>query len=152
QPKVATPVHRQLLKQLVALPTATGKNEDIGNALRFVSDYLRARGMHIEQLEHKGVQSLYASVRPGNTRPAVLLNAHIDTVPAEPGQLKLTEKDGKLYGRGVMDMKFAIASFMTLVDTLKDNLQSYDFALLITGDEEVGGENGAHASIKKLGL
>ncbi|MET0779254.1 MAG: M20/M25/M40 family metallo-hydrolase, partial [Candidatus Saccharimonadales bacterium] len=73
-------------------------------------------------------------------------------VPAADEHFKLTKKAGKLYGRGVMDMKFAIASYMTLVDTLQGDLQAYDFGILITADEEIGGRNGAmlYANNKKL--
>jgi len=39
-------------------------------------------------------------------------------------------------------MKFAIASYIHLAEELNHRLNEYDFSIMITGDEEIGGENG----------
>jgi succinyl-diaminopimelate desuccinylase len=148
----AEPLHIELLRRLVSMPTVSGDLTPINNALGYISDFLRARGMHIEQFERDGVRSIIASIKPKDRHPAVLLNAHIDVVPGEKEQFVLTQKGDKLTGRGVMDMKFCIASYMALVDSLKDNLHAYDFGILITSDEEVGGRRGTAAVINELGL
>jgi acetylornithine deacetylase/succinyl-diaminopimelate desuccinylase-like protein len=75
----------------------------------------------------------------------------MDVVPGSPEQFKPYEKDGKLYGRGVMDMKFAIASYLAFVDAVKDNIASYNFGITITSDEEVGGLNGTGYLVNQLG-
>jgi acetylornithine deacetylase/succinyl-diaminopimelate desuccinylase-like protein len=51
-------------------------------------------------------------------------------------------KDKKIFGRGVYDMKFAIACYLQLLKDLRQNLKKYNFGVMITTDEEIGGFNG----------
>lgn len=134
---------QEILAQLISFPTVTGSWEANHDALAYVETFLRRRGMHIKRLEWNGIETLIATTRKNNTTPKVLLNAHIDVVPGEPDMFTLQEKDGKLYGRGTLDMKFSIAAYMQLIDDLKDNLADYDLAIMINSDEEVGGLDGA---------
>ena len=146
------PLSTQLLSKLVAIPSLSDDAEASSKALGFVGQFLETRGMHTEYFENKGFRSLYASTRADNKQPTVLLSAHIDVVPGKPEQFVLRTENGRLYGRGVMDMKFAIASYMCLVDKLAADLQSYDFGILLTSDEELGGRNGTNIAVNEHGL
>ena len=68
--------------------------------------------------------------------PAVLLAAHVDVVGGPNELFQLRQAGGKLFGRGVYDMKGAIAGYLVLVDTLQKHLRQYDFGILVTSDEE----------------
>ncbi|HSW65737.1 MAG TPA: M20/M25/M40 family metallo-hydrolase [Bacillota bacterium] len=151
QPADAEPLHERLLRKLVHAPTVSSDRSANNTALLFIEDFLRTRGMHVKRFERNGFVSLIAGTKPSNKRPAVLLNAHIDVVPGPDNMYKLALKDGRFVGRGVMDMKHAIAAYLTLVDTLKDDLSSYDFSILINSDEEVGSVNGAKVFAEELG-
>jgi succinyl-diaminopimelate desuccinylase len=129
------------LADLVAFPTVSGDQEVSRQALDYIEDRLSERLAHIERFEWNGFEALYASPRKTKT-PKVLLAAHVDVVTAPLDQFRLTQKDGKLYGRGVADMKFAIATYLTLLDELGENVADYDFGIMITADEELGGYNG----------
>ncbi|HEY4423013.1 MAG TPA: acetylornithine deacetylase [Pyrinomonadaceae bacterium] len=66
------------------------------------------------------------------------LVGHTDTVPYDPNwseATNLTERDGKLYGRGACDTKGFIAAALTAVETIK---AKKPLALIFTADEEVG--------------
>jgi acetylornithine deacetylase len=66
------------------------------------------------------------------------LVGHTDTVPYDPNwseATNLTERDGKLYGRGACDTKGFIAAALTAVENVKP---SKPLALIFTADEEVG--------------
>ena len=66
------------------------------------------------------------------------LVGHTDTVPYDPNwseATNLTERDGKLYGRGSCDTKGFIAAALTAVEKVKPNKP---LALIFTADEEVG--------------
>ena len=66
------------------------------------------------------------------------LVGHTDTVPYDPNwseATNLTERDGKLYGRGSCDTKGFIAAALTAVENIKT---SKPLALVFTADEEVG--------------
>ncbi|MCU1268272.1 MAG: acetylornithine deacetylase [Acidobacteria bacterium] len=69
------------------------------------------------------------------------LVGHTDTVPYDPqwtDALNLTEKDGKLYGRGSCDTKAFIAAALTAVENLDLKSLSHPLALVFTADEELG--------------
>ena len=107
--------------------------------------------MYIEQFERERFRSIVATTRPGVKEPAVMLSAHIDVIAAAPEQFKMHTREDKLLGRGVLDMKFAIAAYMALVDSMKDELTDFDFGIMITTDEEVGSNNGASRLILEYG-
>jgi succinyl-diaminopimelate desuccinylase len=145
--KAKEPLRTKLLRQLVAMPTISGDHDANNRALSFVQHFLASRGMYVERYQEKGFGSLLATTTPGNKQPSVLLTAHIDVVPGEQEQFKLEISEGRIYGRGVMDMKFAIANYLELIDILHDNLEAYDIGILITSDEELGGRNGTNTIV-----
>ena len=71
-------------------------------------------------------------------RPKVLFNVHLDTVPHGEGwasdPLELSQRDGRVYGRGACDIKGAAAILLNLAQQGARNL-----ALLFTTDEEGAG-------------
>lgn len=132
---------KNILHTLVKFRTISGDFVANAEALNFIDHFLSKRGMHVKQFEFNGYRSLVATTRKTQTS-SVMLAAHIDVVPASTDMFELREEDGKLYGRGTLDMKFAIAAYMQIVDDLQENLADYDFSIMITTDEELGGLNG----------
>jgi succinyl-diaminopimelate desuccinylase len=143
--------HLQVFRLLVNLPTVTGDFMANNTALSYIANYLRGRGMFIEEFERGQCRSIVATTRPGAKEPAVMLSAHIDVVPAAPDQFKLRIRGDKLLGRGVMDMKFSIAAYLALVDSMQGELGDYDFGIMITSDEEVGSNNGTAYLVQEQG-
>jgi succinyl-diaminopimelate desuccinylase len=138
-----------IFRKLVSFHTVTGDTQSVHEALDYIATFVAQRGMHIERFESGGYESLVATVTPGHKTPKVMLAAHLDVVPAPDEMFELRKENGRFYGRGVLDMKFALAAYLQLVDELQDNLQNYDIGLIITSDEEVGGKNGAAELIKE---
>jgi acetylornithine deacetylase len=69
------------------------------------------------------------------------LVGHTDTVPYDPAweaALALTEREGKLYGRGACDTKGFIAAALTAVERIDVAKLVRPLALVFTADEEVG--------------
>ena len=139
-----------ILRQLIAIPTLSGKYEANHNALSYIDTFLSVRGMEVTHYTWNGVESLVATT-PGNKKPRVMLSAHLDVVPGAPELFELRKDQGKFYGRGVFDMKFAIALFMQAVEDIKDTLRDYDFGIMITSDEEVGGFDGVSRLVDEEG-
>ncbi len=86
-----------------------------------------------------------------HTLPAkfkVILNAHLDVTPAPDEFFHAKEKSGKLYGRGVYDMK-AAAAVMILVFKEMAKKVNYPLGLQLVTDEELGGHNGTKYQIEK---
>jgi succinyl-diaminopimelate desuccinylase len=138
----AASIQVRIMEDLVAMPSTTSDQLACRVALDYIERYLEERGMFTRRYEQNGVESLVATIKANDKQPTVMLTGHVDVVPAPDHMFMLTTKEGNYYGRGVYDMKFAIASYLALVDQLKDNLADYDFGIMITTDEEVGGANG----------
>src|SRR5689334_13390325 len=76
-----------------------------------------------------------------NTNVELALVGHTDTVPYDPNwseALNLTERDGKLYGRGSCDTKGFIAAALSAVETIDLKTLNKPVALIFTADEEIG--------------
>lgn len=77
------------------------------------------------------------------------LNSHYDVVPVSPdwntNPFKPVARDGKLFGRGTMDMKGCLAASLFAVIAIKEcGLKpAWNVELSFTADEETGGECGA---------
>jgi succinyl-diaminopimelate desuccinylase len=139
----------ELLSDLVSFPSVSDDLAANHEALNYVAEFLEERGMFVQRFEptkHK-YEVLIASTRPDNAKnPKVLLAAHIDVMPASPGMFRVRKQDGKYFGRGVHDMKCSIAAYMKIVDKLQGSLQNYDFAIMLTSDEEIGGRDGINGT------
>ena len=93
---------RELLERLVVCRPVSGEVGRVNAAVETLRSYLVERGVHTEVEELEGRRILYAATRPGR-EPRVLLNAHLDVVPAEEDVFSLRESGGWLYGRGTND-------------------------------------------------
>jgi len=82
--------------------------------------------------------------RFGAEAPRLLVNAHIDTVPANAGYtrspLEAAERDGRLYGLGSSDTKGAIAAILEALAIARAAGQTPSgLGVLFSGDEERAG-------------
>lgn len=132
----------EILRKLVSFPTVTEDTQPVHEALDYIATFVAQRGMHVERFDSNGFESLVATVQPGDKTPKVMLAGHLDVTPAADEAFELRVSEGKLYGRGTLDMKFAIAAYLQFVDDHKESLTDYNFGIMITTDEEVGGYDG----------
>lgn len=81
------------------------------------------------------------AVDAGRMEVELALVGHTDTVPYDPAwseAIMLTEREGKLYGRGACDTKGFIAAALTAVEQIDIAHLRRPLALVFTADEEVG--------------
>lgn len=103
-----------LLTRLVGCDSTNPTGEETSTA-QILSDYLAAVGYQVE-LDHlaPGRVNLVARRRFGDGGPTLMLNSHLDVVPAGPGwtsePFSPAVRDGKLYGRGSADAKGSLAA------------------------------------------
>ncbi len=133
---------RQILEALIGFPTVS----DTSNLelVSWVEDYLAAQGVECHRYwnEDRQKAALMAHAGP-RIAGAVVLSGHSDVVPVE-GQSwtsdpwVLTERDGRLYGRGSCDMKGYVAlAIWALVEAQRLGL-TRPLQLALSFDEEVG--------------
>ncbi|WP_397459088.1 acetylornithine deacetylase [Pseudomonas asplenii] len=133
---------RELLAQLVRFDT-TSRESNLA-LIDCVRTYLQGHGVACELLfnEHKSKANLLATLGPADV-PGIVLSGHTDVVPVD-GQrwsvapFELTERDGKLYGRGTADMKGYIACVLALVPALMEAPLRMPVHIALSYDEEVG--------------
>jgi len=112
--------------------------------VRFVEDYLAQHGIASQLVPSAdgAKASLYATIGPAAV-PGVALSGHTDVVPVE-GQswtsdpFVLTERDGRLYGRGSADMKGFLACVLAAVPDLLRRQLAVPIHIAFSYDEEVG--------------
>lgn len=130
------------LRELVAMPTVSSDQEANNAALDYIQAFFDDRGLHCMRYSFNGYGALVATTKKDNKSPKVMMAAHLDVVPGPAELFALREDDQNFYGRGVFDMKLAIAAYMTVIDTLGSNIENYDIGIMITTEEEIGGLNG----------
>src|ERR1017187_1519867 len=130
------------LAELVAFDTRNPGGDERAMA-EYLARRLTALGARTtEVFSTAGHYSTFACF--GAQSPSLLLNAHIDTVPANAGYsadpLVLVQRGGRLHGLGSADTKGAIAAILEALDQMKASGAAPDgLAVLFSGDEELGG-------------
>jgi len=144
-----------LTKELIRFKSMHSTPQEITRCADFIEGYLRDCGANYRRLEHNGIPSIL--VLPQSGFVPILLMAHIDVVDGPDELFNPVEKNGKLYGRGSLDDKYAAALSLVLFkerlgDLRKQNKGQEDlpFGVLITGDEEIGGFNGAKRALQEI--
>lgn len=133
---------REMLEQLVAFNT-TSRESNLA-LIDFVGRYLAGLGVDYELIHNAEGRkaNLYARLGPPG-HGGVMLSGHSDVVPVD-GQnwsvppFALTERDGKLYGRGTADMKGFIACILAAIPHFLAQPLAQPLHLAISYDEEVG--------------
>ncbi|WP_300241029.1 acetylornithine deacetylase [Pseudomonas sp.] len=133
---------RELLARLVGF--ATVSRDSNLELIGFIRDYLAGHGVDSELIYNpqRTKANLFASIGPSD-RSGVVLSGHTDVVPVD-GQawsvepFVLSEREGRLYGRGTADMKGFIASVLAAVPGLVRRELRIPIHLAFSYDEEVG--------------
>ena len=139
-----------LLARLVAFPSIS--NTTNLPLIEWVAEELRKSGVSAQILpspDQEGKANLIATIGPMH-KGGVVLSAHTDVVPVaeqawQTDPFVLTEKDGKLYGRGTCDMKGFLASMLAVVPSMVEAALQRPIHLVLTYDEEVGCFGAPHA-------
>lgn len=141
----------ELTKLLVSHPSTNTNPKALKSVLEEAIKPLKENeNLTIEHFEKNQKPSVLIYL--GKTRPKkfkIILNAHLDVVGGKPEQFKPYEKGGRLYGRGVIDMKSAAAVEVLVFKELVEKV-NYALALQLVTDEEVGGFDGTKHQIEKI--
>jgi acetylornithine deacetylase len=138
---------QETLSELVAINSVSARsNVEIVDYLERRCEAIGFQTKRFPYVDDKGVEKVNLIAIAGtsfDTKPKVTLAlvGHTDTVPFDPkwaGALKLTEEDGKLYGRGACDTKAFIAAALAAVEMIGIQSLKQPVALLFTADEEIG--------------
>lgn len=137
----------QLSRQLIEIPSTQDSPEALKDALNVAKGVLKEFA-YKSFTKNKIPSLLFYNTNKLPKRFKILLNAHVDVVPAKKEQFIPKEKNGRLYGRGTYDMKAAGAAMILLFKELANTL-SYPLGLQLVTDEESGGFYGTKHQIER---
>lgn len=135
---------------LVAIPSVSCQQEHKPDMLKMAQRWqqllLQAGAQKAEIMPSEGNPMVYGEYLCKNTNAkTVLVYGHYDVMPVEPLEAwktnpwQLTEKDGRVYGRGADDDKgqtlIQVKAFEYLV---KNNLLNCNVKFIFEGEEEIG--------------
>lgn len=132
---------------LIAIPSTADRPAELARALDYVLDVVGG-GFTVERFASNGKPSalLYRPGPDGRPDFDVILNAHLDVVPADD-ELFTARLDGdRLYGRGAQDMKVtALAQALAFREVAAGT--DRPVALQLVTDEEMGGLDGTRHQV-----
>ena len=132
------------LERLVGWPTVSSR--PVTALAAWLAERAEGAGFTVERFDvTEGKLNLICRRGPrrDDRSRGLVLSGHMDVVPVE-GQdwttdpFRLTERDGRLLGRGAADMKGFIAATVAACDALRDVPLDDELVLVWTCDEEVG--------------
>lgn len=129
-----------LLEKMVSIPSVEGQEKEMGE---LVAEFTADLGMEVEKQEvEPGRFNVVAKAAIGNGGKTVVLNSHMDVVPAAEGwdtdPYKLTIKEGKAYGRGSTDAKGCLTALLMAAKAVIENPGKTNGNIVVTAvvDEE----------------
>ncbi len=142
----------ELARDLIRRPSVTPAD---AGAMDVLQDTLERLGFVCRRLRFGEIENIYA--RRGTQAPNFCFGGHTDVVPVgdaqawSRGPFDADVADGVLYGRGTVDMKGAVAAFVAAAsDVLASGEPAGSISLLVTGDEEGPGHDGARRIVELL--
>ena len=114
--------------------TGTGEEE----IAAFVADWCRYQALDVRIIDADGRPNVVAIAKGTGGGRSIILNGHLDTVGVEgmvdPFQPRV--EDGRMYGRGTIDMKASIAAMMATLARVRRNPLRGDVVMMAVADEE----------------
>lgn len=140
---------RRDLEALTRIPSVSldaFDQAEVERSAEATAAFFTAEGFDAAIVRAGGRPALIARKEGPVGAPTVLLYAHHDVQPPGPEELwesspfEPTERDGRLYGRGVADDKAGIMAHLAAVRTHGDDLP-VTVVVFVEGEEEIGSES-----------
>ena len=95
----------EVAQELMRFRTETGNQAEIKQAFAYIKNMMNLVGAKVDIFEKKDTAPVIFIRNKKTLDFDALVLGHIDVVPAEDKMFKPVVKQGKLYGRGSLDMK-----------------------------------------------
>jgi len=142
----------ELAEGLIRIPSVTGDEREV---VLHARDILEASGIPVE-LRGSQKRPIIASTLKPDASPLLAFNGHLDTVPiADRGAwthdpYDPVVEDGRLYGRGSIDMKASCAVIIHVMEILKGLGLGCAVSAQLVPDEERGGVDGTRQLLREM--
>jgi succinyl-diaminopimelate desuccinylase len=140
-----------ITENLMRIRTTSDRPDELVRAVDYVVSLLPPdAGLVVERFLSGEKPSVVISTQATRT-PDVLMMGHLDVVPAPDALFEPRIEQGVLYGRGACDMKSEIAVMLDLMIKVVKQEPRQNIALMLTCDEEIGGEHGVGYLVNEIG-
>jgi succinyl-diaminopimelate desuccinylase len=144
----------EILAKLIEMPSVT---PDQAGTVDYIENIITHLGGIVERIDSGNTANLLATI--GTGEQTLAFAGHVDVVPSgnhdkwlNQNPFKLHQHGDNLVGRGVVDMKGAIAAFLSALISFTSNtpMDKYKIMLIITSDEEGPATDGTIKVVEKL--
>lgn len=125
-------------ENLVRFRTETGNMSEILQCMNYMKSLPEIKDARIDIFRKDDLAPVFFARNTDSENFDVLILGHIDVVPAEDAMFEPQVRDGRMFGRGTLDMKsFAAVALNSLAHVLQNKLP-LKFGVILSSDEEKG--------------
>ncbi len=141
-----------LLTDLVKIPSVCGEERGVAE---FIANWLMKNGLPVEMLEVKPDRpNVLSRVKGAQEGPRLMLNGHMDTVAPGAGwkhdPFGAEIENGRMYGRGTVDMKAGLAAMLSAVlECKREGLPERGEIIVAAVVDEESIDLGSYALVQK---
>lgn len=142
-------LYRKLLDEIITLKTIStlGSNTEINRAVEWYKTEFQNHGFDVDIVTGYDNPVVLAEINLNENFETILIYGHYDVQPADEEEwgynpFVITEKNNRLYARGVADNKGqSLVHIATVFDLLNSDELKFNVKFIIEGNEETGSPN-----------
>ena len=138
----------QTVQDLIRFKTITGNAPEIDKCLNYIKDSFKGTAAIVKIERFEDASPVIYITNHEDTQHNVLVLGHIDVVQASDDMFEPQIKNGKMYGRGTLDMKSFAAVAMNSMHYVLEHQLSVKFGIILSTDEEQGSKS-THAFLHR---
>ena len=130
-----------IAENLIRFRSVTGNIEEIEKCLEYIKTNAAKTGAYVDIFRFEKASPVIFARNTLSQELDVLILGHIDVVPAEDHMFTPIIKDGKMFGRGTLDMKSFAAVALNSLKYVMENKLNLKFGFILSTDEETGSKS-----------
>lgn len=128
----------KIVNDLIKFKSETGNIEEINKCFQYCKNLFKNTNAEIEIFDKVPNAPVLSISNTKTLDYDVLVLGHLDVVPAPDSMFEPVTKNGKMYGRGTLDMKSFAAVAMNSMMYVLENKLNLKFGVILSSDEEKG--------------
>lgn len=128
----------QLAQELMKFRTETGNQAEIQKCMEYIKSLFQTKKVKIDIFQKDNLAPVLFIRNCNEAVFDVLVLGHLDVVPAKDEMFHPFIQDGKLYGRGSLDMKSFAAVALNSMEYVLQHSLPIKFGIILSSDEEKG--------------
>ena len=136
------------IEDLIRFKTITGQTEEINKCLDYIKNSFKGTKANVAIERFEDASPVIYIANNDESLQDVLVLGHLDVVSAPDEMFEPKVIDGKMYGRGTLDMKSFAAVAMNSMHYVLEHQLPVKFGIILSTDEEQGSKS-THAFLAR---